>query len=312
MDAPETIRTLDTCQQRAHDRESCCQQLPIWYFSTLKILSLLTKRSRARAKVINAFKTLNWGKKTRAYRINDLETEYAYQDIISVVEEAGEYIDVIIVPKVKSAKDVWWVDVLLTQIEKRLKLPHRIGLEVLIEEVEAIVNIEEIALASPRLEALIFGPGDYSASQGMDSRVIEGQLLTIQVIPGTMCATKSPLPLALRILMLSMGHMLTSKILMAIVASLRMLAFWALVASGLFIPARSTLQTRYSLQHRRRLPMLVVLMPPIPKLRRQGIGAIAFEGKDGRCCYCEKCTQYSAESRSYRDVDACLFFMTSW
>jgi len=130
----------------------------------------------ARAKVIKAFKTLDWGKKTRAYRINDLETEYAYQDIISVVEEAGEYIDVIIIPKVKAAKDVWWVDVLLTQIEKRLKLPHRIGLEVLIEEVEAIVNIEEIALSSPRLEALIFGPADYSASQGMDSRVIEGQL----------------------------------------------------------------------------------------------------------------------------------------
>jgi citrate lyase subunit beta/citryl-CoA lyase len=130
----------------------------------------------ARAKVINALKTLDWGKKTRAYRINDLETEYAYQDIISVVEEAGAYIDVIIIPKVKSAKDVWWVDVLLTQIEKRLKLPQRIGLEVLIEEVEAIVNIEEIALASPRLEALIFGPGDYSASQGMDSRVIEGHV----------------------------------------------------------------------------------------------------------------------------------------
>jgi citrate lyase subunit beta / citryl-CoA lyase len=130
----------------------------------------------ARAKVINALKTLDWGKKTRAYRINDLETEYAYQDIISVVEEAGAYIDIIIVPKVKSARDVWWVDVLLTQIEKRLKLPQRIGLEVLIEEVEAIVNIEEIALASPRLEALIFGPGDYSASQGMDSRVIEGHV----------------------------------------------------------------------------------------------------------------------------------------
>jgi len=134
------------------------------------------EKVNARAKVINAFKTLDWGKKTRAYRINDLETEYAYQDIISIVEEAGAYIDVIIIPKVKAAKDVWWVDVLLTQIEKRLKLPRRIGLEVLIEEVEAIVNIEEIALSSPRLEALIFGPGDFSASQGMDSRVIEGHV----------------------------------------------------------------------------------------------------------------------------------------
>ena len=130
----------------------------------------------ARAKAARALKNLNWGKKTRAVRINDLETEYAYQDIISVVEEAGEYIDIIIVPKVKSAKDVWWVDVLLTQIEKRLKRTRRIGLEVLIEEVEAMLNVEEIARSSSRLEALIFGPGDYSASQGMDSRVIEGHL----------------------------------------------------------------------------------------------------------------------------------------
>ena len=132
----------------------------------------------ARAKVVSALKTLDWGRKTRAFRINDLETEYAYQDIISVVEEAGEYLDIIIVPKVKTAKDVWWVDVLLSQIEKRLKRPRRIGLEVLIEEVEAIINIEEIARASSRLEALIFGPADYSASQGMDSRVIEGYLDT--------------------------------------------------------------------------------------------------------------------------------------
>ncbi len=135
-----------------------------------------TEKVAARAKVIKALKTLDWGKKTRAVRVNDLETEYAYQDIIAVVEEAGEYLDVIIVPKVKSAKDVWWVDVLLSQIEKRLRRTRRIGIEVLIEEVEAMLNVEEIARASSRLEALIFGPADYSASQGMDSAVIEGHL----------------------------------------------------------------------------------------------------------------------------------------
>lgn len=137
-----------------------------------------TEKVAARAKVMHALKTLDWGKKTRAVRINDLETEYAYQDIITVVEEAGEYFDLMIVPKVKSAKDVWWVDRLLSQIEQRLQRTRRIGLEVLIEEVEAMVNIEEIALASPRLEALIFGPADYSASQGMDSGVIGGYLAT--------------------------------------------------------------------------------------------------------------------------------------
>lgn len=132
----------------------------------------------SRAKAIKALKTLNWGKKTRAVRINDLETEYAYQDIISVFEEAGEHLDILVVPKVKSAKDVWWVDVLLSQIEKRLRRTKPIGIEVLIEEVEAMLNVEEIARSSPRLEAIIFGPADYSASQGMDSKVIEGQLDT--------------------------------------------------------------------------------------------------------------------------------------
>lgn len=132
----------------------------------------------ARKKAIKALQTLHWGKKSRAIRINDLETEYAYQDIISVVEEAGEFLDLIIVPKVKSAKEVWWVDVLLTQIEKRLRMTKRIGLEVLIEEVEAMINTEEIARASSRLEALIFGPGDYSASQGIDTKYIGNDLDT--------------------------------------------------------------------------------------------------------------------------------------
>lgn len=134
------------------------------------------EKVEARGKAIKALRTLDWGKKTRAVRINDLETAYAYQDIISVVEEAGDYLDLLIVPKIKSAKDVWWVDVLLSQIEKRLHRTRRLGLEVLIEEVEAMINIEEIARASSRLEALIFGPADYSASQGMDSGVIEGSL----------------------------------------------------------------------------------------------------------------------------------------
>jgi citrate lyase subunit beta / citryl-CoA lyase len=136
------------------------------------------EKVEARAKAIKGLTTLDWGKKTRAIRINDLETEYAYQDIISIVEEAGEHLDILIIPKVKSARDVWWVDVLLSQIEKRLKRPQRIGLEVLIEEVEAMIHVEEIARSSSRLEAIIFGPFDYAASQGVDSKVIGGDLDT--------------------------------------------------------------------------------------------------------------------------------------
>lgn len=130
------------------------------------------QKEGARENVIRALNTLDWGRKTRAVRVNSLETQYAYRDIIDVVEQAGDNLDVIIVPKVKSAADVYWVDRLLDQIEQRLRLSRRIAVEVLIEEVEAMINVEEIARASRRLEALIFGPGDYSASQGVDAKSI--------------------------------------------------------------------------------------------------------------------------------------------
>ena len=128
----------------------------------------------ARAKIVHGLNTHDWGRKTRAVRINSLDTEWAYEDVIHVVEEAGDNLDVIIVPKVKRASDVLWVDTLLTQIEKKRKMQRPIAMEVLIEEVEAMVNAEAIAAATPRLEALIFGPGDYSASQGVRSAAVGG------------------------------------------------------------------------------------------------------------------------------------------
>jgi citrate lyase subunit beta/citryl-CoA lyase len=128
----------------------------------------------ARAKVVNALRTHDWGRKTRAVRMNNVETEWAYEDVIHVVEEAGEFLDIIIVPKVKTAEDVRWVDTLLSQIEKKLRRQRPIGLEVLIEEVEAMINVDAIAKATPRLEALIFGPGDYSASQGVRLDAVGG------------------------------------------------------------------------------------------------------------------------------------------
>src|SRR5690606_35558246 len=105
----------------------------------------------------------------------DLTTEYAYEDIIEVVEGARDNLDVIILPKAMSAADVQFVDKLLSMMEKKLGLEKRIGIEVLIEEVEAMMNVEEIAASTPRLEALIFGMGDYSASQGVSLRDVGGE-----------------------------------------------------------------------------------------------------------------------------------------
>ena len=102
----------------------------------------------------------------RAIRINGLDTQWCHDDIIDVVTGARENLDTIIIPKALRARDVWWVDVLLTQLEAKLGLSRQIRLEVLIEEVEGLANVEEIAVASPRLDALIFGVGDFSLSQG--------------------------------------------------------------------------------------------------------------------------------------------------
>jgi len=128
----------------------------------------------ARARAVEALKSLDWSGKTRCVRINDLGTEWAFEDIITVVEGAHQHLDVIMIPKVMRGSDVLFVDTLLSQLEKKLKIDRRIGLEVLIEEVEAMINVEEIARSSSRLEALIYGVGDFSASQGIDLGAVYG------------------------------------------------------------------------------------------------------------------------------------------
>ena len=133
-----------------------------------------SEKRASRARIVKALNTLDWGRTTRAVRVNDLTTEYAYEDIIEVVEGAHENLDVIMLPKAMSASDVQFVDKLLSMMEKKLGLKKRIGVDVLIEEVEAMMLVDEIAASTPRLECLIFGMGDYSASQGISLRDIGG------------------------------------------------------------------------------------------------------------------------------------------
>ncbi len=123
----------------------------------------------ARATAVEALTRHQWGRTVRAVRVNGIDTPWCHGDVTEVVSGAGEALDVIIVPKARTARDVWWFDVLLTQLEAELGLSKRIGLEVLIEEAEGLSNASSIARASDRLEAIIFGAGDLSAS--MRSRV---------------------------------------------------------------------------------------------------------------------------------------------
>jgi citrate lyase subunit beta/citryl-CoA lyase len=118
----------------------------------------------ARATAVAALTELDWGRTVRAVRVNGLETPWCHGDVVEVVTGARDALDVLIVPKARSARDVWWFDVLLTQIETRLGLERRIGLEVLVEDAEGLANAVDIARSSPRLEALIFGAGDLSGS----------------------------------------------------------------------------------------------------------------------------------------------------
>jgi citrate lyase subunit beta/citryl-CoA lyase len=129
---------------------------------------------QARDTIAEALNTLDWGRKTRCVRINDVTTEWCYEDIITIVEKAGKNLDTIMLTKPFCAADVIFLHHMLNQMEKKLKLERRIGIEVLIEEVQALQNVEEISRSSDRLECLIFGMGDYSGSQGIDTSEIGG------------------------------------------------------------------------------------------------------------------------------------------
>ena len=125
------------------------------------------EKESSRENVVRAYKELDFGNKLRMYRINGLDTHYAYRDLIDVVEAAGDCIDLIVVPKVNRPEDVYMVDVLLTQIESYRKFTRPIGIEALIETALGCVNIREIAACSNRLKGFVYGPGDYAASVRM-------------------------------------------------------------------------------------------------------------------------------------------------
>jgi citrate lyase subunit beta/citryl-CoA lyase len=128
----------------------------------------------ARKTLIEAFNTLDFGGKVRAFRPNGLHTKFFYRDVIEVVEAAGSKIDVIVLPKVQDASDVLFADRLLTQIERNIGFEvGRIRLEALIESASAVLHAESIAASTPRLAGLIFGVVDYAGNIGARDPVRE-------------------------------------------------------------------------------------------------------------------------------------------
>ncbi|WP_438956455.1 HpcH/HpaI aldolase/citrate lyase family protein [Cognatiyoonia sp.] len=132
------------------------------------------EKLQARKNIIKALNDIDWGNKSMSIRINGLDTHYMYRDVVDIVEQAGERLDLIMIPKVGTAADVYAVDMMVTQIEDAKGYKKRIGFEHIIETALGMQNVTEIAAASKRNESLHFGVADYAASTRARTTIIGG------------------------------------------------------------------------------------------------------------------------------------------
>ncbi|SPF43069.1 Citrate (Pro-3S)-lyase [Syntrophobacter sp. SbD1] len=144
----------------------------------------IDEKETARKRAVSAFRDQEWKGKVRSCRINGMSTPFAYRDIIDIVEQAGEYIDTIVVPKVDDPAEIKAIDYLLTQIELGMGLKRPIGIEASIETAFGMLRAGEIAFSSPRVETLVFGVADYSASLTMLSKGVSGHGESEDFYPG--------------------------------------------------------------------------------------------------------------------------------
>jgi citrate lyase subunit beta/citryl-CoA lyase len=185
-----TITAPATATSRLRPRRSClavpgsnprflekAQGLPAdQVFLDLEDACAPLAKEGARHTIVDALNKGDWSGKTRVVRVNDWTTHWTYRDVVTVVEGAGPNLDCIMLPKVADAGHVTALDLLLTQIEKTMGFEvGRIGIEAQIENAVGLVNVDQIAGASPRVESIIFGPADFMASINMRSLVVGEQ-----------------------------------------------------------------------------------------------------------------------------------------
>ncbi|WP_295044964.1 L-malyl-CoA/beta-methylmalyl-CoA lyase [uncultured Paracoccus sp.] len=131
-------------------------------------------KPRARANIIQAIGDIDWGDKTLSVRINGLDTPFWYRDVVDLLEQAGDRLDQIMIPKAGTASDIYAVDALVTAIERAKGRSKPISFEVIIESAAGICHVEEIAASSPRMQAISLGAADFAASMGMATTGIGG------------------------------------------------------------------------------------------------------------------------------------------
>ena len=142
------------------------------------------EKAAARVHAIQALQTLDFGNRLRVLRVNAVSTRFTYRDLVDVLEAAGTRIDAVMVPKVESAAELAFVDRLVSQIEAGLGLSKRLVLEAQIESAAGFLHVRDIAAASPRLAALVFGQGDFAASMRMPSAAIGERDVHDDLYPG--------------------------------------------------------------------------------------------------------------------------------
>lgn len=134
----------------------------------------VSEKTEARKFIISALQHLDFGNKIRAVRINDMNTPFAYRDLIDIMEFSGKFVDVLIIPKVESTIHVTTVDCLLNQIEINQGFEKKVSLQASIESASGMMRVDQIAFCTKRLGALVFGIADYTTSLGMLSKGISG------------------------------------------------------------------------------------------------------------------------------------------
>jgi hypothetical protein len=164
------------------------------------------KKDEARRNVIQAINEVDWGQKTLSVRINGLDTQWMYRDVVDVLEQAGDRLDLIMIPKVGTAADVYAVDMLVTQVEQAKSRKKRIGFELIIEIALGMANIHEIARASKRLESLHFGVADYAASTRARTTGIGGPNPDYAVLTDKTTTGRAPAPLGRHVALRDRPH----------------------------------------------------------------------------------------------------------
>lgn len=131
-------------------------------------------KDAAKQNVVKALNDHDFGTKTISVRINGLDTHYCYRDVVDLMENTGERLDLIMIPKVGVPEDVYAIDMLVTQIEDKTNREKKIGFELIVETSMGITNLDRIITGSKRIESLHFGYADYAASVRMRTTNIGG------------------------------------------------------------------------------------------------------------------------------------------